>query len=494
MRDFLHLFINGEEIRVSGNKAFMTLSDFLREKLALVGTKIVCSEGDCGACSVLVGRQTNDSRSFVYRSLDSCIAFLYQLDRTHIVTVEGLGGDANLSAIQNAMVRCHGSQCGYCTPGFITTIHGLFEENRDGSGSDRSDQILDEETLRVGLSGNLCRCTGYVQIIEAAQSISPSDVERIGDLYPAGSIVEAFESVGGDDVQVVAKENGLIKTVYLPRTFDQAVAFKSKYTGARIVTGATDVGVQSNHGHPVGSTILSMKNVGGIAKVETTENEIVIGSGASWTQVLDHVREIYPEFADILLRFGSPQIRNMGSVAGNLANASPIADCIPFLYVIDAKLVLASSRGRRVVDVKNFYQGYKQTDLQVDELIESIHCPRPKPNEILKLCKVSKRRDMDISTFTAAMRLTMSGNTIVTASVALGGVGPTVIRATRSESALIGMPLTLEVMRTAGVAARSEIHPISDVRGSEFYRGQLAENIFVKWFHELSGSQEAVLA
>lgn len=490
----MHLFVNGKPFRVGGSQAFLTLSDFLRNDLDLVGTKIVCSEGDCGACSVLVGRRSSGLQRLAYHSIDSCIAFLYQLDQTHVVTVEGLGGETDLSTVQQAMIRCHGSQCGYCTPGFVTTIHGLFEEHHDRNGDRPAQDVLDEETLRIGLSGNLCRCTGYVQIIEAAQSIGPADVPRIENLYPSGPILKSFDESADEPAKLTATANGETKTVFLPHSVDQAVAFKSQNTDARIVTGATDVGVQFNHGSPIESTLLSLANVTELSTIDLCPDALIIGAGATWTQIIDSMRDYYPEFVDILLRFGSPQIRNMGTIAGNLANASPIADCIPFLSVIDATLQLVSPRGRRQVGVDDFYLGYKQIDLNEDELIESVRCPLPSPNQHVKLCKVSKRRDMDISTFTAAMRLTITDGQIVAASVALGGVGPTVIRAGKCEREMIGRPLSLDVMRRAGVVARSEIRPISDVRGSESYRGLLAENIFVKWFHELSHSIDTVSA
>ena len=487
MRDFLHLFINGKPYHVSGSHAFMTLSDFLREELRLTGTKIVCREGDCGACSVLVGRPVGGKSPLVYRAIDSCIAFLYQLDGTHVVSVEGLGNTHHLSPVQEAMVRCHGSQCGYCTPGFVMTLHGLFEEYAEDPGSE-----LSTDALRVGLSGNLCRCTGYVQIMEAAQSIDSKEAVRVNQLFPSGPIADSLQSADQEDVMLSANEDGLIKTLYLPRSLGQALTFKADNVDARVVTGATDVGVQYNHGYPTGATVLSLSNIADLAKVEVVDQNLMIGSSANWTEIISRTDPLYPEFANLLLRFGSPQIRNMGSIGGNLANASPIADCLPFLYVIDAKLALVSSEGRRVVDVKDFYQGYKQIDLRPSELIESVVCPLLAADERLKLCKVSKRRDMDISTFTAAMRLTIQQGTIMKASVALGGVGPTVIRASSCESVLIGAPFSIDVMRAAGVAAREEIRPITDVRGSDRYRGQLAENVFVKWFHELCNSDSEV--
>ncbi len=481
MRDYLSLFVNGNCVHVVGEQVFMTLSEFLRTELRLIGTKIVCAEGDCGACSVLVGRASKDSRTFVYHSIDSCIVFMHQLDRTHVISVEGLGAPngGKLSAVQDAMVRCHGSQCGFCTPGFVVAIHGLLEE-KHVKNCDTPPDSLDDDTLRIGLSGNLCRCTGYAQIIEAGKSVVASEVEPLNDQYPPRRMLNQFAKTSGPSVRIEVEDRVLL----MPSSLAEAIELKSANPEARIVSGATDVGVWYSHGRPSAAVSIGLTGIDPLSDVHDHDTEIVMGAGTNWTRLIDTLSESFPQFVEILHRFGSPQIRNLGTIGGNLVNASPIADSIPFLMVVDATLNLVSVRGMRSVPINEFYLGYKQTDLQPDELVESIVCPKLVPNQILKLEKISKRRDMDISTFTAAILLTFDDQVVTAARVALGGVGPVVLRTPFAEKSLIGKPFTIKSMRAAGRIARDEISAISDVRGSAAYRGQLAENIFVKWFYD----------
>ena len=492
MRDFIHLFVNGNPVQVAGDKALLTLSDFLRHELGLVGTKIVCNEGDCGACSVLVGQRVDGSDEFEYRSADSCILFMHQLDQTHVVSVEGLGEPADLSPIQQAMVDCHGSQCGYCTPGFVVAMHGLFEENSSDSPNNGQaaplddDQRLSSECLRLGLSGNLCRCTGYLQIIDAGLSVSQSQVPALNDVYPPSPMMEAFDAINEAEIEIRSEH----VTVFVPTQLSEVADLKARFPTARIVSGATDVGVQHNHGRSPSSVVICLSRVAELAEIVADYDSLTIGSATTWTQILSYTDTWFPEFSKVLLRFGSPQIRNFGTIGGNLANASPIADSIPFLYVIDARLKLRSTSGIREVPINDFYQGYKQLELREDELIESICCPRLAANQRLKLYKISKRRDMDISTFTAALLFDLDGDTITGARIALGGVGPTVLRTPKAESSLVGQSLTLDTMTQAGEIAASEITPICDVRGSITYRNQLAENVFVKCFYDLTGSND----
>ncbi|MEM6468194.1 MAG: FAD binding domain-containing protein [Planctomycetota bacterium] len=480
MRDFIQLFVNGKACRVTGDRAFMTLSDFLRNDLGLTGTKIVCSEGDCGSCSVLIGHRS-ESNELRYKTADSCIMFMHQLDQTHVVSIEGLGSPSDLSAVQQSMVDCHGSQCGYCTPGFVVAMHGLMETNVEDNRT--CDEPLSEECLRLGLSGNLCRCTGYVQIIEAGRAVAPSDVPGLNKLYPADSMLESFGQCSEEPIEIRSRD----RHVFVPRTLDQAVEFKAANPGTQFVSGATDIGVQHNHGKSRRNVTMCLSRVRELTSITEREDDLVIGASATWSEILVAVEDLFPDFAAVLTRFGSPQIRNYGTFGGNLANASPIADSIPFLYAIDATLTLLSSRGSREIPIRDFYLGYKQLDLLDDEMIVSIKCPRLRQNEDLKLYKVSKRRDMDISTFTAAFLLGREGNTITHARVALGGVGPTVLRVPKAESMLVGKAFTPQTMGHAGKMACDEITPISDVRGSDTYRNQVTENIFVKCYHDLAG-------
>jgi len=482
-RDHLLVFINGDRHEVAGTDAFLTLSDYLRLRLGQVGTKIVCSEGDCGACSVLVGRVEDTapgtgSGALVYRAFDSCILFMYQLDRAHVVSVEGLKRNGLLSPVQDAMVKCHGSQCGFCTPGFVMTMAGMLE----GDGVDRKESLTPDE-LSYGLTGNLCRCTGYLQIMDAGCAVDPSKTARLSELYPDGPMAEAFDSHANDSVSII---DSVGRTVALPENLDAAVAFKAAHPGCTVVAGATDIGVQRNKGKIDPREALCLANVGEMKGVDRTDGTLTAGACETWSRVERYVDSLVPQFHDILAVFGSPQIRNAGTIGGNIANASPIADSVPFLFVMGAELEVAGPGGTRRIDINGFYQGYKEFDLKPDELIAKVHIPLPTEAQTLRLYKVSRRRDLDISTFTAAvlMDLDGAGETIRSVRIAYGGVGPVVLRLPKTETFLAGKPFEEAVMREAGQIARTEVAPITDVRGGADFRLQLAENILTKFYFD----------
>jgi xanthine dehydrogenase small subunit len=490
-RDRLLVYINGERHEVAGADAFLTLSDFLRLRLGQVGTKIVCSEGDCGACSVLIGRPPGDTpedapasgggvepTKLVYRAIDSCIQFMYQLDRSHVVSIEGLKRNGLLSPVQDAMVKCHGSQCGFCTPGFVMTMAGLLEDE----GTQRKETLTPDE-FRYGLTGNLCRCTGYVQIIDAGCSVDPGKTARVSELYPDGPMVDAFTSHALENVAVVAEDG---RTVALPGNLKEAIAFKAAHPGCTVVAGATDIGVQHNKGKINPQVILCLANVGEMKGISGEEDTLTVGAGTTWTEVQRHIKDRVPQFHEVLSVFGSPQIRNAGTIGGNIANASPIADSVPFLFVMGAELEIAGPGGTRRVGINDFYQGYKQFDLGADELIARVHIPLPSEAQTLRLYKVSRRRDLDISTFTAAilMELDDAGETIRDVRIAYGGVAAVVMRLPKAEAFLAGRPFEEGVLREAGRVAGTEITPITDVRGGADFRLQLAENILAKFYFD----------
>jgi len=492
MRDYLLAFVNGKPHRISGEHAFWTLSKFLRQHQNLVGTKVMCAEGDCGACSVLVGRLRGPDDTLAYHAVDSCIVFMHQLDGAHIVTVEGLGTPDELSDVQRAMVECHGSQCGYCTPGFVVAMHGLVEEDQESipASCQATGRKLSDASLRLGLSGNLCRCTGYVQILDAGKSINCENVPRLNDRFPPAEMIRTFEAVSSEPAMIRTNE----RSVCVPSTLEQALQHKQRLSDCRVVSGATDLGVQHNHGTTNLDHRLCLSKVRELRTVESGPAAIRVGSCVTWTELLKTVREPFPQFAEILERFGSPQIRNIGSIGGNLANASPIADSIPFLFAIQASLRLVSLTETRTIEISDFYLDYKKIDLRPDELIHSIEIPLPHANDRMTLLKVSRRRDMDISTMTAAIRLRMDGELIRQAWIALGGVGPVVRRVPDAERVLAGKPLDLDVMKEAGELAVNSIAPISDVRGSKTYRQQLSQNVFAKCFYELTNQDHRVSA
>lgn len=476
MRDFLVLHINGDRLSVRGDSAFQPLSTFLRHDLGAIGTKIVCEEGDCGACTVLVG--TMEDGSLVYRPVNSCILQLHQLDCTHVVTVEGLSTTGELTAVQESMVEQHGAQCGFCTPGFVVALTALYEEPDPPTPAD----------VREGLTGNLCRCTGYTPIVDAALRVNPDRIRRIGELYPPHEMLELFAEHGRESVHLKGESREFLAASDL----GEAVEFLGLHPGALITQGETDIGVWRNKRRFAPPAVLSVSRVPGMKELVLNGSVLEVGGSVTLNALESFVRDLVPELGAILNRFGSPQIRNVGTLAGNIANASPIADTLPFLYVMEAEVEITGRSGRRRVNIGALYKGYKDLEMGADELISRVLIPLPTAGEMLRLYKVSRRRDLDISTITAAVRMARDGDRIGAIRIAYGGVGPVVLRLRNTEVWLTGKELTEAVFSEAGRIARDEVAPISDVRGSAEFRLQLAENLMLRFYHECMGAEVGV--
>ena len=453
MRDYIRFWLNGTQRRATGEAIYESLSRYLRYDQRATGTKIVCEEGDCGACTVLLGREGGG-----YQAVNSCIQFLFQLDGANIVTVEGLANNGELSPVQDAMVRCHGAQCGYCTPGFIVAMTAMFDEgSRD---------------VRKAVTGNLCRCTGYEPIVKAADECDASKWVKTEARYP---------------IQKIQREAVRIDNFCQPVTLEEAIEFKSQHPKCVIVQGATDFGVWRNKRGFRPEAVLSLNAIEGLDELRLEEGTLVAGGRVSLAKFERFVADKVPALAPIMDRFGSPQIKNAGTLAGNIANASPIADTLPFLYVTGASLELTGKSGARVVAVDAFYKGYKTLDLAADEIITKILVPLPAGGDTLRLYKISKRSHLDISSFTAAMLMRRDGDRIGAIRIAYGGVGPMVLRLPKTESFLSGKPFALATLEDAGAIARDEITPIDDVRGSRDFRLQLAQNILCRFYYDVAG-------
>ena len=475
MRDHLIVFINGQTVRVTGDDAFLSLSDFLRKRRHLTGTKVVCAEGDCGSCSVLVGRLDGDKLKYV--AVTSCIQRVFQLDGAHIITVEGLRDGEQLSPIQQAMVKCHGAQCGFCTPGFVVALSQLANDRVEPT----------RENACRALVGNLCRCTGYDAILRAATSIDYGAVKSLETRYDSAEM--------RSDMHVATQEDVLLKTplhrVYKPATLTQALKFRAESPHATIVAGGTDWGVLINKRVREISGVLALFDVRELHDITVDASAVHVGATATLTEFEHATLDAIPALGEFLSWFGSPPIKNAGTLAGNLATGSPIGDSLPAMMVLGAEIELASITGRRRVKLTDFYTGYRQNVMRSDELIVAIHVPRLKADETLKLYKVSKRKDLDISSVSAAIFLKQQGDTIVDARIAIGGVGATVTRITAAEDSLRGGRIELSRFENAANIIRDAVKPISDVRGSADYRRALAGNLILKCFHELVGEATA---
>ncbi|HEY9775901.1 MAG TPA: FAD binding domain-containing protein [Planktothrix sp.] len=478
MRSYILLYVNGKEHRVRGADAFLPLTDYLRYGISACGTKVVCAEGDCGACTVAIGRV--EGNQLTYRPLNGCIQYIYQLDCAHVITVEGMKYDEDLNPIQEAMVQMHGAQCGYCTPGFIVAMCSMLDEY----GARQPERA----TVKECLSGNLCRCTGYVSIIESALTADTSKFIDFNKQYPPEAMVRSLQQLCKEPVLI--EQDG--RFICCPAELSGALKFKKEHPDAVIISGGTDVSVNMNKRGLTPRAILSTGNIQGLDELRQEGDALVIGARVSLRSLERYVKELVPSWHKVLFVFGSPQIRFAGTLAGNIANASPIADNLPFLFVTDAEIEVAGAGATRRIKINELYEGYKMLRMKPQEIITKIIVKLPKDTDNIKLYKVSRREHLDISTFTAAIKMTMNGDNIGTCAIAYGGVGPVVLRLPNTEAFLAGKPFNLDTFRSAGAIARDEITPISDVRGSRDFRYQLAENILAKFYFETVGGKEPV--
>lgn len=486
MRDHIFFYLNGQKVQVKGRDAFAMLAPFLRREHGLTGTKIACAHGACGSCSVLVGRPSQNG--FNYQPFNSCIYPVFACDGAHIITVEGLNGpnhikgpdDGVLSPVQDAMVKCHGAQCGFCTPGIVVTLTA-FHESRPASPCSR-------EEIQTALEGNLCRCTGYSQILDAGTSIETAELHPLAELYPADPLREdlSANTSASLEIEVPADELEVAQHLFVARSAKDALAWKAAQPTATVVAGATEIGVAMSVKGVAPHEILSLAHLEGWNEVTEEDSYLVLGSRATWTEVSAQVGTIVPEFAALLKRWGSPQLRNAGTVAGNIMRASAISDSLPFLLVCDAELEFIGASGRRRVGIADFLE--VGPALSSGELLRRVLVPLPQKDQKLRLFKVSKRRAFDRSIVSAAFLLTLSDGHIEDIRIALGGAAPVAIRLPQTEAFLKGKPREAATWREAGAIAQNEISPVSDASASGEHRARLVANLLRKFGAELQSS------
>lgn len=463
MRNYALFYVNGKRVQVTGDDLFLPLAEFLRKRLGLVGTKIVCSEGDCGACTILRSRYIPNSRPEHPITLNACISFVFQNDLTHIFTVEALENETGLHPVQKSLIESHGSQCGFCTPGIVMSLAGIFESGKI--------KKVSSDIATSALVGNLCRCTGYRDIVCAGENIKLESKQTLLKRYHSKSIDQEFKK--HKVIPILCETDNY--SFNAPLKIKEAASLKSK--GAKIVSGGTDLGVLFNKEKLSDTKFLSLHLIGDLYKA--TKNSI----GANTT--LTEMETLVEVSRQTLSLFASPQIRNIGTVAGNVINASPIADLVPLLIALNGKISLAGRQKTRIVPIDGFYLGYKKLNLKSDEIVTRISFDLPKKNEIVKSYKVSRRKDLDIATINAVMRFTLKGKTIESTKLVFGGVGPTAIRAYKTEKCFNGKRLNETIFTQASEVILQEITPITDVRASKETRLKLAKNLFKKCFAEL---------
>ena len=473
MRNEVVFYLNGKRTTASGRESALMLSEFLRYERGLPGTKVVCAEGDCGACTVLVSRFRNGQLGG-YRSINSCIAPVYALDRCHLITVEGLKRDGELHPVQEAMVRAQGSQCGYCTPGFICSLADMVDTAK------RKGCSIDSKMVRNHTTGNLCRCTGYEPILHAGCSIDPGKVPNLASLYSHAPMEAGFSALE-PSVKVGMSE----APVFLPATLSEALRLRADHPDAKIVSGMTDLGVLTNKGKLVSGPRIALHRVEELHQWTEDTGCFRIGSRVNLSEVEDALASRFPEFSNMLKIFASPQIKHSATLGGNLMNASPIGDSTPFLRVADVTLILSriGSSGQvegREVGIDAFIKGgYKELDLAPDEILTAIRIP--KSDHHYALFKSSTRKDLDISTVAFAARYRIREGRLEGVRIALGGVAASVIRMPDAEQLLEGATVASELFYRVADSAQAQVNPLSDVRGSSGFRKVLVRNLFLKF-------------
>lgn len=481
-RQSVIFYINEKRYEVFGKQTLMNLSDFLRYEQSLTGTKVVCAEGDCGACTVLKASVHELSRNrFVFKSVNSCIMPVLSLDGCQLVTVEGLKKGSQLHPVQKSMVDNFGSQCGFCTPGFVCAMAGLVED------SVLQKKEITEKRTKNYLTGNLCRCTGYDPIVKSAMAIDLNQVETLQDRYHNSKKMAELKSVVQKDVEIQVE--GL--KIFLPTTLKRALEIQKKYPNTKIVAGATDLGVMVNKGRYQYEEVMSLQNIEEMTEIKKVKDSLIVPSRVTLTQFQKFLEKEFPEMDRMLNIFASPQIKNSGTLVGNLVNASPISDTIPFLIVSDAKIEVQKVSGKRLIEIDEFFLGYKKLAFKPQEIVTAIHIPIPKGKQLSKLYKVSVRKDLDISAVTMAARLKLKGAKIEEARLAFGGVGPTVARLKTIEQSWEGRELSAAMIRRASEELSKLITPLSDVRGSKEYRLLLCQNLLKKFADELESQSNS---
>ena len=449
----------------------MTVLQYLRGPERLCGTKEGCAEGDCGACTVVLVDQQGRNQA-----VNACILFMPALDGRQLLTVEHLvGADGTLHPVQQAMVDQHGSQCGFCTPGFVMSLFALRAEAR-----------ADRAAINEALAGNLCRCTGYRPIVDAALQVCTGDDQPGLAVCSGNDLPAPLPSI---DATLTLTHTG--RRSFSPRSADELAQTLLDHPDAVIVAGATDVGLWVTKQHQSLPVTVSLDAVAELRGVVETADTIRIGAGVTYQDALPVLGRHYADFAALIRRLGCRQIRNRGTIGGNLANASPIGDSPPALLALDATVILRRGDARRSVKLDDFFTGYRTTVLRPSEFIERIDLPLPRPNEVFRCYKVAKRFDQDISAVCGAFRLRLRDGMLRDIRIGFGGMAATPARARAVEQALIGRPWTEATVRMAQGVMDNAFSPLSDMRASAGYRRTVARNLLLKCFLE-TNQQPAV--
>ena len=467
----------GEIVSLRNVPPTRTLLEVLREDLHCTGTKEGCNEGDCGACTVVLGEAQGEH--IRYSAVNSCIRMAHSVNGLALWTAEDIAAkDGTLHPAQQAMVAQQASQCGFCTPGFVMSLFGMYQ-NHVCRGQAISRGLAQEE-----LSGNLCRCTGYRSILDAAQAMADLPPVRLDEsdlLFNLNTLSQSIRRPEADS------------SYMSPQTLHELLAARADHPQAQILAGCTDVGLWVNKLHMQFEQVLDVSRVAELRRVEDYPHHLAIGAAVTLTDAFAALVADRPQLHTFATRFAGLPVRNSGTLGGNVANGSPIGDSMPLLIALGANVVLMSQRqGRahhRELPLEQLYTGYRKNVMAADEVLAWIKVPKATPTELCRVYKISKRFDDDISAVCLALNLQITDGWVVHASVGVGGVAATPVRASHTEAALHGQPWTLETVKNAMTTLRGEFSPISDMRASASYRVQVLGNLLQRFWLESQGLQ-----
>ncbi len=484
----IKFFLNGQPVEYTV-RPDQTALDLIREGLGLTGTKEGCSEGDCGACTIALGSLKD--KGIVYDAVASCILPAVKLHKRHVITIEGLTPEDGLHPIQQAILENRATQCGFCTPGVIMSLFCFFSRDSNPSA----------EKIEAALEGNLCRCTGYWSIRQAAWSVSQrlrqGMLDAVRDILPAyhRKVISGLRSIksGPQICQAGNNSGGRTQAYGSPRSLSELFALLKRFRSCRqyrIISGGTDVMVDMNIKRLFPEHLVDISGISALSGIKIFGGKLQIGANVTLAQIVAHpliVRRL-PALSQTASQMASAQIRNIATLAGNLANASPIADGAVLLLALGARLILLSAQGRRSASMDEFFRSYRRTCLKEHEIIARIEIPMD--GSVSSIQKSAKRRAVDIATVNSAVNLKFSKGKVTAARIALGGVAPTPVLAQRSAASLIGRELTEETIARAAEMAAAECAPISDVRGGADYRRQLVQNQVIRHLKQISENKK----
>jgi xanthine dehydrogenase small subunit len=467
----IRFFYRGQVRTITDASPTQTILQLVREDLHCTGTKEGCAEGDCGACTVVIGELQGETVEL--KAVNSCIQFAPTLDGKALFTVEDLKQpNGDLHPVQQAMVDCHGSQCGFCTPGFVMSLWGLYLKQEGKSGLPQRKEIDD------ALSGNLCRCTGYRPIIDAAQrmcELPKADFDR-------RALADTLRTIQPADMLTYTKDG---QSFHAPLTLDQLVALRTAKPDATILAGSTDVGLWVTKQMRNPGDIIYIGQVAELRAMSEKDGKLEIGAGVSLNDAYAAVCRHYgQELSEMWQRFASLPIRNAGTLGGNVANGSPIGDSAPWLIALGADIVLRGNGGQRTMPLEDFYLGYQKKDLRPGEFVEAVRVPLPQTNRQFRTYKLAKRFDQDISAVCAAFAITLEGNVVRNVRVAYGGMAATSKRAPKAEAAMNGRDWSEATVREAMQMLPQDYSPLSDMRASSAYRLKTAQNLLYRFWLE----------